>query len=338
MTQRAIIDPDIGLQLIPEQVSSYAGEVDRLYFALMGLSGLLVLTLAGLVLVFGFRYRQSNQAPRGPKVSNKAGQRLEMGFALLLGASFMGLFVWAGMLYLDLHADAETDTTINIVGKQWMWKAQHPDGTREINTLHIPVNETIRLRLTSQDVIHSFSLPALRLKRDAVPGNYTYIRLTATQPGEYRLFCAEFCGLDHSRMRGRLVVLSQPDYQAWLSREGKGPSPESAGEELFQSYGCSGCHQDESSTQAPPLAGVFGRSVPLASGGTVVADEAYIRDSILQPQKHIVAGYEPIMPSFSGQISEDEILQIIAYLKSLQPGDDSSQPSAENGQPAGGSQ
>lgn len=338
MTQRAIIDPDIGLRLIPEQVSSYAGQVDRLYFALMGLSGLLVLTLAGLIAVFGFRYRQSSKAPRGPRVSNKLGQRLEIGFALLLGASFTGLFIWAGILYLDLHADVETDTTINVIGKQWMWKAQHPDGTREINTLHIPVDQTIRLRLTSQDVIHSFFLPALRLKRDAVPGTYTYIQLTATQPGEYRLFCTEFCGLDHSRMRGRLVVLSQPDYQAWLSREGQGPSPESAGEDLFQSYGCSGCHQDESSTQAPPLAGVFGRTVPLASGGTTVADEAYLRDSILQPQKHVVAGYEPIMPSFSGQISEGEILQIIAYLKSLQPGDDSSRPSAEGGQPAGGRQ
>ena len=241
--------------------------------------------------------------------------------ALSIFASFLVLFAWAGSLYLDIYRGPSDATTINVVGKQWMWKVQHPDGTREINTLHVPVDETIRLRMTSQDVIHSFYVPALRLKRDVLPDAYTDAWFTATEPGEYWLFCAEYCGKDHSRMRGRVVVLEQSDYQSWLSRQGESPAPEVAGGRLFRSYGCSGCHIGESTARAPSLAGVYGRTVPLASGGTILADESYLRDSILLPQKHVVAGYAPVMPSYSGQISEGEILQIIAYIKSLEPGD-----------------
>lgn len=321
MTEQAIVDPDIGLSLIPPEASEYATQVDQLYFGLLGLSALLITILVGLMAVFGFRYRRSRAGPRGPRLGKTAGHRLEIGFAALLTLLFFGVFVWGGRLYMDLYGDAHSDITVNVIGKQWMWKVQHPDGTREINTLHVPVGASVKVRLTSQDVIHSLSIPALRLKRDAVPGLYTTVRFTATRAGEYRLFCAEYCGHDHSRMRGRLVVLSRADYEKWLTGRGEGSSLALAGKQLFQGHGCSGCHQDRASAPAPALDGLYGRTVPLEGGGTIVADEAYIRDSILQPQKHVVAGFQPIMPSYSGQISEPEIFQLIAYIKSLQPGE-----------------
>ncbi|WP_148863663.1 cytochrome c oxidase subunit II [Marinobacter fonticola] len=321
MSEQAIVDPDIGYQLIPTEASDYATQVDHLYYGLLGLSALLIAILVGLIAVFGFRYHRSRTGARRPRIAGKAGHRIEIGFAAMLALFFMGLFYWGSHLYMDVYGDEPSDITINVIGKQWMWKVQHPDGTREINTLHVPVGESVTLRLTSQDVIHSFSIPALRLKRDAVPGFYTTARFTASQTGEFRLFCAEYCGNDHSRMRGRVVVMSRADYEDWLTRHGEGPSPAVAGKQLFQSHGCTGCHQDSAGAPAPALDGLYGRTVPLEGGDTIVADEAYIRDSILQPQKHVVAGFQPIMPSFSGQISESEIFQMIAYIKSLQPGD-----------------
>lgn len=320
-SRKPIIDADIGLQLIPEQASEHAAQVDHLYYALLGLSGVLIVTLVGLIIAFSLRYRQGRPGERRAPVSEKTSHRIELGFAGVLGLLFVGIFYWAGQLYMNLYVEKQADLTINVVGKQWMWKIQHPDGTREINTLHAPVGETIALRLASQDVIHSFSVPALRLKRDAVPGRYTTVHFKATKTGEFRLFCAEYCGDSHARMRGRVVLMTPSDYQEWLSRNGASEGPALAGARHFRNYGCSGCHQGSSAARAPALDGLYGRVVPLANGDTVEADEAYIHDSIVQPQKHVVAGFQPIMPSFSGQIPESEIFEIIAYIKSLKPGD-----------------
>lgn len=319
MSEEYLSDPEIGLRLIPEAASRHAANVDLLYYALLGFSALLIGLLLGLVLVFGFRYRAGRK--RRPLQSTAAGRRVEIAFAAFLGLIFLGLFAWAGKLYLDVYADVPAETTINVIGKQWMWKVQHPDGTREINTLHVPAYQSVRLRITSQDVIHSFSIPALRLKRDAVPGTYTSVGFVADRPGEYRLFCAEYCGTDHSRMRGKVVVMAPTDYQQWLRRNGEEARPAVAGKRLFRRYGCSDCHMGDSAVRAPNLDGVFGRTVPLEGGGTVEADEAYLRNALMRPQKHVVAGYRPLMPSYSGQISEGEVLQIISYLKSLEPGD-----------------
>ncbi len=319
--QPAIEDPQIGLQLIPHRASEYAAQVDYLYYALLGISALLMAILAGLVVVFAARYRRSLQRERRELLSEHSGRRVEITFALLLLLSFLGLFYWSSQLYLDLYGEADANITIDVVGKQWMWKIQHPDGSREINTLHVPVGETVQLRITSQDVIHSFFLPAFRLKRDAVPGMYTSAQFTPTRAGEYRLFCAEYCGTDHARMRGKVVVLSRTDYQQWLAGRLGGPSRAPSrveqGEQLFQGLGCSGCHKPGGSALAPKLEGIFGSPVPLADGSEAIADEAYIRDSILEPQKHLVSGYQPIMPSYSGQVSEEEILQLISYIQSL---------------------
>lgn len=313
----AIEDPPIGLKLIPEQASDYAQQVDLLYYALLGISAVLMGVLAALVVVFAVRYRRSLKRERGERISERSGRRLEIGFALLLCISFIGLFYWGSRLYLDLYSAVDTDITVDVVGKQWMWKFQHPDGSREINTLHLPVGETVALRITSQDVVHSLSLPAFRLKRDAVPGMYTRAQFTPTRPGTYRLFCAEYCGTDHARMRGKVVVLNRSDYQQWLAVGIDSPDRAEAGEQLFQSLGCDACHKADGSGPGPALQGIFGSRVELADGSEVVVDEAYIRDSIVEPQAQLVAGYQPVMPSFSGQVSEEEILQLISYIQSL---------------------
>ncbi|SDK36760.1 cytochrome c oxidase subunit II [Microbulbifer yueqingensis] len=313
----AIEDPDLGLQLIPDQASEYAAAVDYLYFALLGVSGLLLALLFGLVVVFAVRFWHGVRRERGPGLAESRERRLEIGFVLPLTLSFLGLFYWATELYVDLYTPADPDITIDVVAKQWMWKVQHPDGTREINTLHVPQGEAVALRITSQDVIHSLWLPAFRLKRDAVPGMYTSAQFTPTQTGTFRLFCAEYCGTDHARMRGKVVVLSRADYQQWLAGGAAGASRAQEGGQLFQRLGCSGCHKPGSSELAPALEGLMGSTTELADGSEVVVDEAYIRDSIIEPQKQLVAGYQPIMPSFSGQVSEEEIMQLISYIQSL---------------------
>lgn len=307
------------LHIMPEQASAHAGRVDDLFLALGIYSVLLLAILVILIVYFGIRYRAGS--PGGRTGPNPSGHWPEITFASVLFVTFLGFFIWGGELYLDIYRGPKDATTINVVGKQWMWKVEHPDGTREINTLHVPVGETFRLRLSSQDVIHSFFVPALRLKRDAVPGMHNTAWFTATRPGTYHLLCAEYCGTDHSRMRGKVVVMSRADYQDWLTRQGHGAKPAVLGKQLFHSHGCSGCHMGKANVRCPDLAGIYGRTVPLAKGNVIMVDEAYIRDSILQPSKQIVAGYAPIMPSFSGRISEGELQNIIAYIRSLRPGE-----------------
>lgn len=307
------------LHIIPRQASAYAGDWNTLFIALLIYSLVLLAFLIALFIYFGIRYRAGSPADHG-KVKPPPGHVIEFTWASILLITFLTFFFWGGKLYLEIYRGPENATTINVVGKQWMWKVEHPDGIREINTLHVPVGETFRLRITSEDVVHSFFVPALRLKRDAVPGMHNTAWFTATKPGTYHLFCSEYCGTDHSHMRGEVIVMSRADYQKWLTREGHGSTPEALGKALFRSYGCSGCHMGENS-RCPDLAGIYGHAVPLSNGTTVIANEGYIRDSILQPRKQIVAGYPPIMPDFSGKISEGNLQNIIAYIRSLRPGE-----------------
>ena len=206
---------------------------------------------------------------------------------------------------------------INVIGKQWMWKVQHPEGNREINELHVPVGRNVKLTLASQDVIHSFFLPSFRTKMDVVPGRYTTEWFQATKIGSYHLFCAEYCGTKHSGMVGRVVVMDPADYEDWLTKGQPGPTLVQEGERLFRELGCSGCHLGSSIVRAPPLEGLYGKPVPLQSGVIVIADEGYIRDSILLPNNQVTAGYEPVMPTYQGHVTEEEILELIAYIKSL---------------------
>jgi len=204
---------------------------------------------------------------------------------------------------------------VQVVGRQWMWKLQHAEGKREINELHVPLNSTVAMTMTSQDVIHSFFIPAFRVKQDVVPGKYTGEWFKPTRTGEYHIFCAQYCGTQHSRMIGRVVVMEPAAYERWLKSGEPTESIVQTGERLFRDRGCSGCHAPNSQFHAPLLQGLYRNPVPLANGTMVTADDQYLRDSILQPGKQITAGYQNIMPSFAGHLSEEEIMQLIAYLK-----------------------
>ena len=242
---------------------------------------------------------------------------LESGWTLFPLLLSLALFGWGAAAYYHMERPPGDALQVQVVGKQWMWKLQHAEGKKEINELHVPLGRAVTLTLTSQDVIHSFYIPAFRVKQDAVPGRYTAEWFQPTRLGEYHLFCAEYCGTDHSGMIGRIVVMEPAEYQRWLTSGERTEAVALAGERLFHDRGCSGCHSENSQFHAPLLEGVYGKPVPLASGETVTADDRYIRDSILLPAKQISAGYENIMPSYSGQLGEEEIMQLIAYLKSI---------------------
>jgi cytochrome c oxidase subunit 2 len=299
------------------EASTLAGRMDGLLLALTILSALVVGGIAFLVVLFSVRYRRGTQASRtaGPApVRSAALEALWIGVPLVV---FLAVFYWAARLYADLRTPPADALTINVIAKQWMWKVQHPGGQREINELHVPAGAPVRLLMTSRDVIHSFFVPAFRVKQDVLPGRYTDLWFEATRPGSYQLFCAEFCGTNHSRMGGSVIVMTAEDYGRWLA-DNPGPgSLAAAGERLFRSRGCSGCHGHSATVHAPKLAGIYGRRVPLADSTFVTVDEQYIRDSILLPAKQVAAGYTPIMPSFQDQLDEGQILQLTAYIRSL---------------------
>lgn len=306
---------------IPPQASVGALEVDWLALGLLVFCAVLVGAVVVLMAVFCYRYRAGSKVKRNPLPPESHETRIEFIWSIGLFAFFMVFFVWGATVYLHMYRAPDEALTIKVVGKQWMWKVQHPNGAREIDTLHVPVNRQVRLEITSQDVIHSFFVPAFRLKHDAVPGLVESVGFKATEIGTYHLFCAEYCGTNHSRMRGKVIVMSQEGYSAWLAAHGHEQTPAVAGKQLFRTYGCSGCHMGSAVVDAPKLAGIYGRAVPLADGTTIMVDEAYLRDSILRPRKHIAAGYAPIMPSFAGRISDGDLQKIIAYIRSLEPGD-----------------
>ena len=229
----------------------------------------------------------------------------------------MVMFTWGASIYFNESRPPDNALDIYVVGKQWMWKLEHLGGQREINELHIPVGRAVRLTMTSEDAIHSFFVPAFRTKQDAVPGRYTTTWFTPTKAGKYHLFCAEYCGTNHSRMGGWVYVMAPRDYEAWLSGGTSGGSLAENGQKLFDELACGNCHKPDGSGRCPSLTGLFGKTVQLAGGGTVKADEGYIRESILQPQAKIVAGYGPIMPTFQGLVTEEGVMQLIEYIKSL---------------------
>jgi cytochrome c oxidase subunit 2 len=298
------------------QASDYAGEVDRVFWLLTIISALIVLLVAGLVFVFSIRYRRSSQVERGelPEILK---HEVELGWTAATLFLFLFIFWWAASSQLAaLNAPADA-LEIHVVAKQWMWRVQHPSGAREINALHVPSDTPVRLAMTSEDVIHDLYLPALRLKKDILPDRYTYLWFTAAKTGTFHLTCAEYCGTDHARMSGKLVVVSPQDYARWTAAQPQGDDLAHQGEALFRSLGCSGCHAATSSVHAPDLNGVYGHEVHLSDGRIVTADEAYLRDSILLPDKDIVDGFAPIMPSFRGAVSEDQLVTLLAYLKSL---------------------
>jgi cytochrome c oxidase subunit 2 len=300
--------------LWPARASTTAGGVDALYIFLVALSAFVSVSIFVMIVIFAARFRRR----KGVTAEQIEGSTpLELTWSVIPLCIFMVIFLWGAVIYFKERTPPRGATEIYVVAKQWMWKLQHEEGQREINELHVPVGRDIKMIMTSQDVIHSFYVPAFRMKQDVLPGRYTTAWFRATKPGTYHLFCAEYCGTMHSGMIGQVVVLEPAQYEAWLSGGAAAGSLASNGQSIFQQLGCSTCHRFDTQGRGPNLAGLFGKPVQLEDGRTVVADENYIRESILSPAAKIVSGFKPIMPVFQGLVSEEQLSALVAYIKSL---------------------
>jgi cytochrome c oxidase subunit II len=306
-----------GTPLFPQQASTMATRVDALYFFLVALATFFSLLIAGLIVFYAVKYRR--RSPDAVGVSIHGGLLLEVTWTVVPLIITMVIFVWGASVFFAMSKAPDQTLNIYVVAKQWMWKFQHLDGQREINELHVPVGRPVKLIMTSEDVIHDFFVPAFRVKADVLPGRYTNLWFEPTTPGRYHLFCAEYCGTRHSGMVGEVVVMEPTEYQVWLSGGRAEGSLASAGEKLFQDLACNTCHLSEGQGRGPLLHGLFGRMQAQQSGETLLVDEAYLRESILNPSAQITAGFQPIMPAFQGLVSEEQLLALVEYLKSLQP-------------------
>jgi len=303
------------LRLVPEQASTVAGQVDALFLFLVAVTVFFAGLIFLLLVVFVLKYRRRSDDERPKAIHGSL--VLEAFWTVVPLGIGLAIFVWGAYLYFVISRPPAAAMEVYVVGKQWMWKLQHPTGQREINELHVPVNRPVKLTMTSEDVIHSFYVPAFRIKADVVPGRYTSAWFEATKTGEYHLFCAEFCGTSHAVMGGRIVVMEPTEYERWLTGGTSVESLPAAGEALFARLACNTCHKSDGTGRGPSLVGKFGKTEKLASGEAVAVDESYVRESILNPQAKITAGYPPIMPTFKGLVTEDQLLQLIAHIKSL---------------------
>lgn len=305
------------IPFIPESASTLSWKVDALYFYLSGVTLFFTLLISIVLIFFVIRYRRRTpyEIPRPVAGSHK----LETLWTVIPFVIAMTIFGWGASVYYEQYRPPRNAVEIYVVAKQWMWKIQHSTGQREINELHIPVGRKIKLIMTTEDVIHDFFVPAFRLKTDVVPGKYTTQWFEATKPGTYRLFCAEYCGMNHSGMIGQVVVMEPREFDNWLSGNAGNTTPAVAGQQLYQSLGCVSCHgANGEGGRGATLAGLFGRQIQLANNQTIVADEVYLRESIINPQAKLVEGFGPIMPTFQGQVTEDQLMQLLAFIKSLQ--------------------
>jgi cytochrome c oxidase subunit 2 len=303
------------LALFAQSASSVSGEVDALFFTLVAITAFFTVGIMIAILFFAIRYRRRSADELPP--ARHGSTALELTWTLIPLAIVMVMFVWGSKVYFHMNRPPDDAMTVTVVGKRWMWKVQQPTGQREINELHVPVGRAVKLVITSEDTIHSFYVPAFRIKRDAVPGRYTQAWFRATKTGRYHLLCAEYCGTGHSRMQGQVVVMEPQDYEAWL---GGGPPPESpltAGQRLFTDMGCVACHKPDSALRAPVLVGIYGKPVLLTTGETVTVDDSYIRESVMSPTAKVVAGYQPVMPTFRGQLGEEQVVDLVTYIRSL---------------------
>jgi cytochrome c oxidase subunit II len=301
--------------LFPERASTMAYRVDNLYFFLLAITVFFALLIAGLIVFFAVRYRRRAPDAVGERIhGNLVLELVWTGIPLMIT---MVIFVWGASVYYAMARPPEDTLNVYVVGKQWMWKFQHLDGQREINELHVPVGRDVKLITTSEDVIHDFFVPAFRIKADVIPGRYVNIWFHPTRPGRYHLFCAEYCGTRHSGMTGEVIVMEPSEFQAWMSGGAPEGSLASAGAKLFADLACNTCHRPDAQGRGPVLDGLFGRMQTLQSGETVTVDEGYVRESILNPSAKVVAGFQPIMPTFQGLVSEEQLLALVEYVKSL---------------------
>jgi len=310
-----------GFQLFPTQASTLAPEVDNLYLGVIAITALFAIIVVVCVIYFAIKYRDHTGDKVGAPITGSV--PLELGWSLIPFFVSIGIFVWASVVFFHIVRAPDQTLEIYSTGKRWMWRFQHIDGQREINELHVPVGRPVRVVFTSEDVLHDLFIPAFRVKADAVPGRYSAIWFEATKVGEYHLFCAEYCGTNHSGMIGTVYVMEPADYQTWLAGDGStsgGGSMAERGAQLFTQLGCVTCHLGDGSGRGPSLVGVFGSTVTLDNGTTVVADESYLRESILTSQAKTVAGYQQLMPTFQGLVNENDMASLIEYIKSMQQG------------------
>jgi cytochrome c oxidase subunit 2 len=307
-----------GIPLFPEQASTMAPVVDNLYFFILAVTGFFALLVVVLNIYFAIKYRDDTGLKVGAPITGSI--PLEIGWSLVPFFVAMAIFVWATVVFFQLVRPPDQTLEVYATGKRWMWRFQHVDGQREINQLHVPVGRAIKVTFTSEDVLHDLYMPVFRVKADAIPGRYSSIWFKPTKVGDYHIFCAEYCGTNHSAMVGQVHVMEPDAYQAWLSGGGLTGSLSARGEQLFQQLACSTCHLMDGTGRGPSLAGVFGSQVKLEGGAVVKADESYIRESIMTPQMKIVQRYGPIMPTFQGLVSEDNLASLIEYVKTLPSG------------------
>ena len=317
------------LPLYPEQASNFAPNVDDLMLYIIAVCVFFALGITAAIVYFFFRYHRKKPDEIGFAIHGDS--RLEALWLVVPAILALTMFAGGAVVYVDFRREPMDTLDIYVIGKQWMWKAQQPTGLREINELHVPVGRNVKLILASEDVIHNFSVPAFRVKMDVVPGHYNTMWFRPTKPGRYHFFCSQYCGTNHAIMGGWVTVMDPSDYAAWLSGSSDATAnPVAAGEKLFADKACNTCHLSDGKGRGPSLNGLVGSKVTLADGSSVTADDAYLRESILLPNAKIVAGYQPLMPTFQGQLTEEQILDLLAYVKSL-PG-----PAANSGvTPAG---
>lgn len=294
-----------------------ATRVDALFFFLCVVCGIMAFLIAGLLLFFAFRYRRRAEDERTPRILGH--DPLEWFWTIAPTFFFVVMFVWGASIFTSVHTPPADAPEVFVIGKQWMWKIQHPDGQREINELHLPVDRPVKLTLTSEDVIHDFFVPAFRTKIDVIPGRYVQMWFHPTKVGEYHLFCSQYCGTSHANMVGKVIVMERDAYREWLDSKAEG-SLALQGRQLFLKLQCVTCHSANAEARAPVLEDLYGRPVPLRGGRTVVADDAYLRESILYPEEKVVQGWEPIMPTFKGQVDEEDLIKLLSFLRSLKPG------------------
>jgi len=315
------------IPLVPDSASTFSWQVDALYFYLSGVTLFFALLISAVLIFFVIRYRRRTpyEIPRPIAGSHK----LETIWTVIPFLIAMTMFGWGARVYFTQYKAPADAVEVYVVGKQWMWKLQHATGQREINQLHVPVGRKIKLIMTSEDVIHDFFVPAFRTKADVVPGKYTTLWFEATTPGTYHLFCAEYCGMNHSGMTGSVIVMEPREFDNWLSGNTGSTTPAAAGQALFQTLGCASCHgANGEGGRGPALAAVFGTEATLQTGEKVRVDDTYVRESILNPQAKIVAGFGPIMPTFQGQVSEEQLVQLLAFIKSLSASANTQTPAA----------
>jgi cytochrome c oxidase subunit 2 len=304
-----------GISWFPEQASSLAADVDNLYYFITAVTAFFAIVVTICVIYFAAKYRTSDPMAIGARIEGSI--PLELAWSIVPFLISVVIFVWSASVYFNLHRPPDQTLEIYATGKRWMWKFQHLNGQNEINELHVPLGRPVKITFTSEDVLHSMFFPAFRIKADAIPGRYSSVWFTATKLGQFHLFCAEYCGTKHSGMVGSVFVMNPTAYQEWLGGNAGGGTLSSRGERLFGDLACNTCHLSDGSGRGPSLANKFGSSEQLAGGARVAVDEAYLRESILLPQTKVVAGYQPLMPTFQGLLSEENVMALVEYVKSL---------------------